>query len=319
MQVDKRVKYAGAGLHHLITTDHTGKPLSSPPKLRHVGIFAETKREWMISLQGATRYGMTVVTAYATLGEDALSYSMDLTQVRVMIVDDELLPKLRSILFGRNITLESGEVRRVDGSQISAVVYIPSIHGAVPDTSILDELKNRSPELGGPVRILSFEELENLGRSHLIEAVDGEKPAKVPHVIVPTPEDLALIMFTSGTTGLPKGVEIMHMNIVAAVAGIGGMVPGIGPRDTYLAYLPLAHVLEVRVLPIDFSPDFSFCISMVVLYTFAFPACSSHRILSYPCAGRSRKRPPGSRRLPSLRQSSHTQRIRYQHPETLAC
>ncbi|KAK6765019.1 hypothetical protein RB195_025090 [Necator americanus] len=58
------------------------------------------------------------------------------------------------------------------------------------------------------------------------------------------PEDLAVIMYTSGTTGNPKGVMITHENIVAAVAGQGDAIP-IRHHDTYIGYLPLAHILEV--------------------------------------------------------------------------
>lgn len=36
-----------------------------------------------------------------------------------------------------------------------------------------------------------------------------------------------------------------HRNMVATVAGVTTMVPGLGSKDVYLAYLPLAHVLEI--------------------------------------------------------------------------
>lgn len=36
-----------------------------------------------------------------------------------------------------------------------------------------------------------------------------------------------------------------HGNLVATIAGVMSMIPSAGPTDTYLAYLPLAHVLEL--------------------------------------------------------------------------
>lgn len=36
-----------------------------------------------------------------------------------------------------------------------------------------------------------------------------------------------------------------HGNMVATIAGVTTMVPGLGSKDVYLAYLPLAHVLEI--------------------------------------------------------------------------
>lgn len=55
-------------------------------------------------------------------------------------------------------------------------------------------------------------------------------------------------MYTSGTTGLPKGVTISHANVIACVAGIEHRMPSVnidGPGDVYLAYMPLAHIMEL--------------------------------------------------------------------------
>lgn len=58
-------------------------------------------------------------------------------------------------------------------------------------------------------------------------------------------EDIAMIMYTSGTTGAPKGVMITNQNIVASIAGISAGVSILSENDTYIGYLPLAHILEV--------------------------------------------------------------------------
>lgn len=71
----------------------------------------------------------------------------------------------------------------------------------------------------------------------------GSKLAIDP--VPPTTDDLACIMYTSGSTGLPKGVLLKHKNIVAGIAGIQVIVgPIIKPRERLLAYLPLAHIIE---------------------------------------------------------------------------
>jgi acyl-CoA synthetase (AMP-forming)/AMP-acid ligase II len=44
---------------------------------------------------------------------------------------------------------------------------------------------------------------------------------------------------------LPKGVMIAHKNLIAAMAGVTASVPGMGVGDYYVAYLPLAHILEM--------------------------------------------------------------------------
>jgi long-chain acyl-CoA synthetase len=64
-----------------------------------------------------------------------------------------------------------------------------------------------------------------------------------------TPDDMASICYTSGTTGNPKGVILTHRNLVSACAAINQfindessrIIPGI---DTTISYLPLAHIYE---------------------------------------------------------------------------
>uniref|UniRef100_A0A8C8FMQ8 long-chain-fatty-acid--CoA ligase n=1 Tax=Oncorhynchus tshawytscha TaxID=74940 RepID=A0A8C8FMQ8_ONCTS len=64
-------------------------------------------------------------------------------------------------------------------------------------------------------------------------------------VVSPQPSDLAVVMYTSGSTGRPKGVMVIHSNLTAGMTGQCERIPGLGPKDTYIAYLPLAHVLEM--------------------------------------------------------------------------
>ncbi|KAG8002214.1 Long-chain-fatty-acid--CoA ligase 3 [Nibea albiflora] len=61
----------------------------------------------------------------------------------------------------------------------------------------------------------------------------------------PVPSDIAVIMYTSGSTGIPKGVMISHSNIIAGITGMAERIPNLCEEDTYIGYLPLAHVLEL--------------------------------------------------------------------------
>jgi len=54
-------------------------------------------------------------------------------------------------------------------------------------------------------------------------------------------DDLATLMYTSGTTGVPKGVTFSHRNIVFKRFARGLAVPFLGEDDRFLAYLPLFH------------------------------------------------------------------------------
>lgn len=57
----------------------------------------------------------------------------------------------------------------------------------------------------------------------------------------PAPEDVALLMYTSGTTGRPKGVLLTHGNVLAG-AGLVSEAHRLGPADRVLAVLPMYHI-----------------------------------------------------------------------------
>lgn len=57
------------------------------------------------------------------------------------------------------------------------------------------------------------------------------------------PDDLATIVYTSGTTGRPKGVMLSHRNILSNVHGGLGLID-VYQQDEFLSFLPLSHMLE---------------------------------------------------------------------------
>ncbi len=63
----------------------------------------------------------------------------------------------------------------------------------------------------------------------------------------PAPADLAVILYTSGTTGQPKGVMLSHHNLAAAAAA-GARARGVGAEHTVLLTLPLSHSYGLTVM-----------------------------------------------------------------------
>jgi len=70
--------------------------------------------------------------------------------------------------------------------------------------------------------------------------VDGEGPAHREVV----PDDTVLIVYTSGTTGTAKGVELLYRNLLFEITSLHDLIT-FSPRDNYLSMLPLNHMLEI--------------------------------------------------------------------------
>ena len=75
---------------------------------------------------------------------------------------------------------------------------------------------------------------------------EGHAMAGKPAPALPEPEDVAAIVYTSGTTGRPKGVMLTHANVMADVSAFAQRVQ---PRedDRFLSFLPLSHTFERTV------------------------------------------------------------------------
>ena len=65
---------------------------------KNIVIFAETREEWMIAAYGCFKQNLTVVTIYATLGEEAIAHGINETEVDTVITSHDLLPKFKRLL-----------------------------------------------------------------------------------------------------------------------------------------------------------------------------------------------------------------------------
>ncbi|PNW73635.1 hypothetical protein CHLRE_13g566650v5 [Chlamydomonas reinhardtii] len=179
---------------------------------QRVGVFGANCPEWMVAMQACNRMAMHCVPLYDSLGENAIEYIVNHSEAVAAFVSSEKLPALAKALPKTKATLK-------------VVVYWGAGNEAAAKAA---------KDLGYVVH--SFDELLALGAA---------KPAEP---VPPKPDDLCTIMYTSGTTGDPKGVMLTHTAVVASVITARSYCSNNGvdlnQHDRLLSYLPLAHIFD---------------------------------------------------------------------------
>lgn len=176
----------------------------------NIALFCETRAEWIIAAQACFMYNFPVVTLYSTLGGPAIAHGLNETEVTHIITSKDLMQsRLKEI-----------------------VLDVPRLQHII----LVDRKPTSWPGLPRGIQVHSMASVQELGAKPENMAVQRQHPL---------PQDIAVIMYTSGSTGIPKGVMISHSNIIAGVTGMAERIPGLDEKDTYIGYLPLAHVLEL--------------------------------------------------------------------------
>ncbi|KAK1154068.1 long-chain-fatty-acid--CoA ligase 1 [Acipenser oxyrinchus oxyrinchus] len=185
--------------------------LPSPDQF--IGIFAQNRPEWVVAELACYTYSMAVVPLYDTLGEEAMVHILNIAEISMVICDKP--EKAGTLLANVEKSLTPG---------LKTIILMNSCNAA---------LLERGRNCG--VEILQFRDIMEQGRQN--------HKAPVP----PRPEDLAVVCFTSGTTGKPKGAMITHGNIASNTSSVIKILEGsfvIRQEDVTISYLPLAHMFE---------------------------------------------------------------------------
>ena len=201
------------------TIDYVGRGLRSMGLSRGMKIcmFADTRAEWMLTAQACFLQGFPLVTLYTNLGEEAVVHGVNQTECTHVVTSHELLPKFRTIL--------------KDTPTITHIFYLE--HQV--ETTNVEGFPDH-------VKITPFYDVVHAGK----------KVSRLPEYdpVPPHENDPAIIMYTSGSTGVPKGVILLHRNILSTLTSVFLSIDFDSidfDDETYFCFLPLAHVLELLV------------------------------------------------------------------------
>ena len=175
-----------------------------------ISILSEDNKEWIYTDLGVQSVGGIVSGVYATDSASQLQYLVNDSDSRFLFVEnDEQLDKFLSVRDG------------IPGLTKVIVYNRDGLHTFRDD------------------RVIFIDDLYRIGRDFL-----KANPSRFEEEIATSaPGDTAILVYTSGTTGAPKGAMISHSNIIASIIGASLTLP-VSETDEQVCFLPLCHILE---------------------------------------------------------------------------
>lgn len=180
-------------------------------------ILSENRPEWALADFGCLCAGVVDVPIYATLTAPQIQYILNDSEARA-------------------IFLSTAE-------QLEKVLEIR------PDCAALETIVVFDPPQDVPDGVIGWDGFLELGRTAMKDVTDDAFREGARSI---TPDEVATVLYTSGTTGDPKGVELTHNNLYSNVNAAGRLLP-VGTEDSTLSFLPLSHVLQRMVDYLFFS------------------------------------------------------------------
>jgi long-chain acyl-CoA synthetase len=172
-----------------------------------VAIHSENRPAWVLADVGAQGIGAVAVGIYPTSPAAEVEYLLSHSEAKVLIAEDEE-------------QLDKALAVRERLPHLSAIIVVD------------DRGVHRQPGDG----LMTFAELEDLGASAAFEDWEAAVSAL-------DPSEPTIIVYTSGTTGPPKGAMISAGNLLAAGRAFHEVF-GVRQDDEVLSYLPLCHIAE---------------------------------------------------------------------------
>ena len=179
-----------------------------------IAVHSLNRPAWVLADMGGQGIGAVVVGIYPTSPAAEVEYLLEHSESKVLIAEDE--------------------------EQVDKAI---EVRKALPELRKIVVVDPRGVDMTDPM-LMTFADLERLGREH------GDINDFAALVGTLDPGEPALIVYTSGTTGPPKGAMLSHDNLLAA-ARHANTVFAVTPEDEILSYLPLCHIAERLISVID--------------------------------------------------------------------
>ncbi|AWV88192.1 AMP-dependent synthetase/ligase [Bradymonas sediminis] len=171
----------------------------------HVAILGANSPQWVIADIGAMMGQCIPTGIYATNSPSEVAYIVNHCDAAVLVVENRA-------------QWEKFDAVRDELSSVKAVVMIK-------DSERVDD-----------ALVVSFDDFLESGRAHL-DAVN----ARIDAIKI---DDVATLIYTSGTTSNPKGVMLTHDNLAFTTGAAVKVVGGLLGEDCMVSYLPLSHIAE---------------------------------------------------------------------------
>ncbi|MCF8706771.1 long-chain-fatty-acid--CoA ligase [Rhizorhapis sp. SPR117] len=189
-----------------------------------IGLFLPNVPHYIAAYYGAMAIGAVVVNFSPLYTAAELEHQVEDSGTKILFTlsAKALLPTALEVL--NNSSLER--------------LVVGSVAGVLPTTkSILFRLFKRSETVARPhdPRITAFSALIDNDGSHVPAPIDPEK-------------DIALLQYTGGTTGRPKGAMLSHQNLTANARQVNMLDPGNVEEDRIIGVLPFFHVFANTVV-----------------------------------------------------------------------